>query len=63
MPPVYQKIKCHMISDFKMGKNYRRKTLFVADAHKTKTPAAMTYLSVVSRESVWIALTISALND
>ena len=45
-----------------MGKTFRRKAQFVADGHKIKTPTAMTYSSVVSRESVRIALTISALN-
>ena len=46
-----------------MGKNFIRKAQFVTDGHKTKTPAAMTYSSVVSRESIRIAITISALND
>ncbi len=63
LPPGYQKITCHMIFDVKMGENFRRKARFVADGHKTKTPAAMTYSSVVSRDSVRIALTIAALND
>jgi hypothetical protein len=52
-----------MPHDVKMGKNFRRKARFVADGHKTKTPAAMTYSSVVSRDLVRIALTIAALND
>ena len=63
LPPGYQKITYHMIFDVKMGENFRRKARFVADGHKTKTPAAMTYSSVVSRDSVRIALTIAALND
>ena len=63
LPPGYQQITCHMIFDIKMGENFRRKARFVADGHKTKTPAAMTYSSVVSRDSVRIALTIAALND
>jgi hypothetical protein len=63
IPPGYQKITCHMIFDVKMGENFRRKARFVADGHKTQTPAAMTYSSVVSRDSVRIALTIAALND
>ena len=52
-----------MIFDVKMGKNFRRKARFVANGHKTKTPTAMTYSSVVFRVSVWIALKIAALND
>jgi hypothetical protein len=63
LPPGYQKITCHMVFDVKMGENFRRKARFVADGHKTKTPAAMTYSSVVSRDSVRIALTMAALND
>ena len=35
----------------------------VAGGHTTETPAALTYASVVSRDSVRIALTIAALND
>ena len=61
--PVYQNITCHIIFDVEMSKNFRRKALFVPDGHKTKTPAAMTYLSVVYRDSVWIVLTITARND
>ena len=51
-----------MIFYDKMGKNFRRKLRFVADGNKTKTQAAMTYSSVVSRDSVFIALTIASLN-
>ena len=46
-----------------MGENFRRKARFVAYGHNTKTPLALTYSSVVSRDSVWIAMTIAALND
>ena len=46
-----------------MGNNFRRKERFVADGNKNNTPAEMTYLLVVSRDSVWISLTIVALND
>ena len=35
----------------------------VAGGHQTVTPVALTYASVVSRDSVRIALTIAALND
>ena len=51
-----------MIFDIKIGKNFRRKARFVADGHKTNTPAAMTYLSVLSRKSVPTALKIATLN-
>ncbi len=46
-----------------MGENFRRKACLVAGGHMTDTLAAMTYSSVVSRDSVRIALTIAALND
>jgi hypothetical protein len=61
-PPTYQKIRCHMIFDVKM-EDFRRKARFVVGGHTTDTPHAMTYESVVSRESVRIALTLAALND
>jgi hypothetical protein len=35
----------------------------VAGGHQTKAPATITYASVVSRETVRLALTISSLND
>jgi hypothetical protein len=61
-PPTYQEIRCHMIFDVKM-EDFRRKARFVSGGHITDTPHAMTYASVVSRESVRIALTLAALND
>jgi hypothetical protein len=51
-----------MIFDVKM-EDFRRKARFVAGGHTTDTPYAMTYASVVSRESMRIALTLAALND
>ena len=59
----YQEITGHMIFDIKLGENFRRKARFVADGHKTETPASITYSTVVSRDSVRICLTIAALND
>ena len=52
-----------MIFDIKLGKNFRRKARLVGGGHQTVTPASITYLSVVSRNSVRIALTVVALND
>jgi hypothetical protein len=63
LPVGYQEIGCHLIFDVKLGENFRRKARFVAGGHTTETPAAMTYSSVVSRDSVRIALLIAALND
>ena len=58
----YQEIKCHIVWDVKLGENFRRKARLVAGGHVTDTPSSITYSSVVSRESVRIALTIAALN-
>jgi hypothetical protein len=43
--------------------DFRRNAIFVAGGHTTDNPYVMTYASVVSRESVRIALTLAALND
>jgi hypothetical protein len=51
-----------VIFDVKM-EDFRHKARCVAGGHTTGTPHAMTYASVVSRESLRIALTLSALND
>jgi hypothetical protein len=61
-PGGYKKIPCHMIFDIKMT-DFSRKARLVAGGHVTEAPAAMTYASVVSRETVRIALTIAALNS
>jgi Reverse transcriptase (RNA-dependent DNA polymerase) len=57
----YQEIKCHMIFDIKM--DFTRKARFVAGGHTTDPPTSLTYSSVVSRESVRIALLVAALHD
>ena len=59
----FTKINCHIIFDIKMGENFRRKARLVAGGHMTNTPSSITYSSVVSRDSVRIALLIAALND
>jgi hypothetical protein len=51
-----------MIFDVKM-EDFRRKARFVTGGHTTDAPHVMIYASVVSRESVSIALTLAALND
>ena len=61
-PSGFQEIKCHMIFDVKIGENFRRKARLVAGGHTTDALATLTYSSVVSRDSVRIALTIAALN-
>ena len=61
-PEDHQFVRCHMIFDVKM-EDFRRKARLVAGGHMTKAPASLTYASVVSRETVRMALTVAALND
>jgi len=61
-PRGHKQIRCHMIFDIKM-EDFRRKARLVAGGHLTDTPKCLTYSSVVSRETVRLALTIAALND
>ena len=63
IPKDYQFMWCHMIFDVKFGENFQRKARLVAGGHMTDTPNTLTYSSVVSRDSVRIALTIAALNE
>ena len=62
VPPTFQQIRCHLIFDVKM-EDFRRKARYVAQGNMTEAPKTLTYASVVSRESVRIALTLAALND
>ena len=62
VPLCFQEIKCHLIFDINI-EDFRRKARLVASRNLMDTPAAMTYVSVVSRESVRVALTLAALND
>ena len=62
VPVGYQEIRCHMIFDVKVG-SLKRKARYVAGGHTTDAPAALTYASVVSRESIRLGLLIAALND
>ena len=63
IPKDYQFMECHMIFDVKFGENFRCKARLVAGGHMTDTPNTLTYSSVISRDSVRIALTIAALNE
>jgi hypothetical protein len=56
----FQEICCHIVFDIKM--DFTRKARFCAGGHTTNTPAAMTYSSVVSRDSVWISFMLAVLN-
>ena len=63
IPKDYQFMQCHMIFDMKFGENFRCKPRLVAGGHMTDTPNTLTYSSVISRDSICIALTITALNE
>jgi len=63
VPPGYQQMSCHMIFEIKLSEGFRRKCRLVAGGHQVETPSHMTYSSVVSRETVRIALTMAALNE
>ena len=57
----YQEITCHLVFDVKI--DFSRKARLVANGVKTEVPAALTYLSVVSRDSVRLAFLIAELNN
>jgi hypothetical protein len=60
VPNGYKKIDCHVEFDIKV--DLTRKARLVAGGHQTKVPKALVYSSVVSRNSVQIALTTASLN-
>ena len=62
IPPGYQQIKCHLIFDVNMSDKFPQKARSIAGGHMTDTPSTLAYASVVSRDSVRIALPIAALN-
>ncbi len=61
VPYNHQFVRCHMIFDLKL-ENFWRNMRFVAGSHMTDAPPVITYASVVTHETVRIALTIAALN-
>lgn len=63
IPPGFQKVDCHMTFGKQMGENFRRKVRMVVRGLKIVTPAALTYASVASRDSVRMCLAIAAFND
>ena len=61
-PPCnYQEIRCHMIFVINMN-DFQRKARYVAGGHATFASPKLTYVSVVSQDSVRVAFTLSALN-
>ena len=51
-----------MIFDIKM-EDFKRKGIFVAGGHVAEPPATITYTSVLSRETVRVALRVADFND
>ena len=60
-PVGHTYLDCHLVLDVK-STTLVRKARFVAGGHMTGEPESMTYASVVSRESVHLALMLAALN-
>ena len=62
-PPIgSQYMKCHMVFSIKM-EDFFRKACLVAGGNIVEASKSLTFASVVSRESVRIALKLAALND
>ena len=61
VPVGHKFINVHMVFDVKM-ENFQFKARLVANGNETGAPASLTYASVVSRESVRIALTLTTPN-
>ena len=58
----HQFVQCHMVFDVKI-KDFSCKARLMAGGHMIEALAYMMYSSIVSRETVRIALMIAALND
>ena len=61
VPIGYQRVNFHIIFDIRM-EDFRRKARLVAGGHMTEPPATITYVIVVSRDTVMIAMTLASLN-
>ena len=61
LPPAYQYMDCHMIFMIKLD-SFKRKARLVVGRHMIQdpSPTVMTYASIVSRDSVRIALMLAA---
>ena len=58
----YKEVSFNIIFDVNMGYNLYHKVQMILVGHKNSTPSYHTYSSVISRESVRIALKTAALN-
>ena len=55
----FQEMKCHLITEIKMGGKFTRKDRFAAVGNTTEPPASLTYSSVFSIDSVCIEFTLT----
>lgn len=62
IPIAHKELNVHWVFDIKMD-SLQRKARLVANGNETDPPKAMTFSSVVSRDSVRLFFTIAALND
>ena len=58
----HQFVQCSMVFNIKI-EDFRCKARLVTEGHMTKAPATITYASIVSRETVRIALMIATLHE
>ena len=58
----YQCVNRHMVFDIQM-EDFHREAHQMVRGHVTHTPDSITYSNVVTRETVCIALTVTALHD
>ena len=61
LPPGWTKSSGHCMFDVKM--DFTRKSRWVKDGHRTPDPETSSYAGVVSRESIRILLTYTALHE
>ena len=60
LPSGYIKASGHMVFDVRM--TLERKSRWLKDVHRTPEPSHSTFIGIVSRESICIALTYASLN-
>ena len=61
MPIGFKRITCHLIFGVKF--DLTRKTRYVGGGHLTQVSPSLSYLSVLSRDSVRIMFLVAAFND
>ena len=62
VPRDCQYLVCHIVCDVNM-EDFRRKKILLAGDQLTTAPTVITYVTVVSKETVNITLTLTTLNN